>query len=421
MLDKEKIGKTIAQYRKELGMTQKELGNLLHISCQAVSKWESGSSLPTTEMLYEIANVLGVGTDAILRSDRWNQEPDVIYRQAGMDWARLQLLKNQLEEISSKNENLMNCHFSEPVLYKADVSGMQEPVHAMVNVIPGSKVKLARERGFDREICADVAANGMNHILTYGMKPVVLKGMVVCGNNNNEQLRNMAEALKEVCEENDVMFAGMEIGAQPMNHKADEYELSVCLAGVGDQSRLITGEKIGEGDVLLGIRTEGINTTNYPLIKTMMDENPELFYAKIDESHYFIDEILRPNVAFCREVLLLLEQDMLHGIFVNYKVMDQRMSRRIPQRHVVRIDLEKLPVLPLYRFMLEQKLVDQNMMPYYFQMGIGMTVVVPKEQAGKAMEIIRRYHDCYEIGSIEKYDTKNHPDGKLWVEGRLRW
>ena len=71
MLDKKKIGKRIAFFRKEKGITQKELAGFLHISYQAVSKWESGKSLPTVEMLYEISNLLSVPVDALLNENEW--------------------------------------------------------------------------------------------------------------------------------------------------------------------------------------------------------------------------------------------------------------------------------------------------------------------------------------------------------------
>ncbi len=418
MLDKKKIGDTIALYRKEMGMTQKELADVLHISYQAVSKWESGTSLPTVEMLCEIAEVLGVSTDAILFHEKVMSGTDM-YEKAGVDTIRLHMLKEQLEILASEDENLLNSRYLEPVIYRTDVSDMKEPVHALMVTIPGSKAKLAVERGFDREICADVAANGFNFILTYGMKPVVLKGMVVCGNNNNEQMRNMAEALKKICEENGVMFAGMEIGAQPMHYKPDEYRLQVGIAGVGDRSRLVTGEAMREGDVLIGLMTEGINAANYPVLKMLMDKKPELVHAKIDGEHYFSDELLKPNVAFCQAIACLLKEDIPHGIFKNGNVVDKRMERRIPQGLGIRIELEKLPVLPLYRFLLEQGLVEESIMPYCFQMGIGMMVAVPEEQAENAMDMLRRYHDCYVIGRVEK--DRKQVYGKMWAEGKLKW
>ena len=420
MLDKKKIGNTIAQYRKEIGMTQKELADVLHISYQAVSKWESGVSLPTVEMLCEIAGALGVSTDAILMREKWMNGTDM-YEKAGVNTVRLHMLKEQLEILASEDEKLLNSHYLEPVIYQTDVSDMKEPVHALIVMTPGSKAKLARERGFDREICADVAANGMNLILTYGMKPVVLKGMIVCGNNNNEQLRNMTEALKKTCEENGVMFAGVEIGAQPMHYKPDEYQLQVGIAGVGDRSRLVTGEAMREGDVLIGLMTEGINSINYPILKMLIDKKPELVHAKIDGEHYFSDELLKPNVAFCHEIARLLKEDIPHGIFRNGNAVDKRIERRIPQGLGIRIDLAKLPVLPLYRFLLKKGFVEENIMPYCFQMGVGMTIAVPEEKAGKAMEIIRRYHDCHVIGSVEKNGKQGQTHGKVWAEGTLKW
>ncbi len=420
MLNKKKIGETITIYRKRAGMTQKDLADVLHISYQAVSKWESGTSLPTVEMLCEIAGALRVSTDTILQRGKWVDKAE-FYRETGLDTEKLYFLKDQLESLASEDENLLNARYMEPVIYRTDVSGMEEPVHAMVMAIPGSKEKFARERGFDREICADVAANGMNHILAYGMKPVVLRGMVVCGNNNNEQLRNMAESLKKICEENGVLFSGMEIGAQPMHYKPEEYHIQVGVTGVGDRAKLVTGENIREGDVVLGLVTEGINSVNYPLFKVLMDRRPELAHAKIDGERYFSDELLKPNTAFCRGLRLLAEDGIPHGIFKNNNLVCKKMERRIPQGLAIRIDLGKMPVLPLYRFLMERELMEAEKMPFFFQMGIGMIVVVPEEKAETALELLGRYHVCYPIGRVEKCGKEKYAYGKIRAEGKLVW
>ena len=84
MLDKERVGKTIAFYRKEHGMTQKELADRLHISYQAVSKWEVGAGIPTVEMLYELSAIFHVSMDALL-NDEQRDNRTISYRDAGVD------------------------------------------------------------------------------------------------------------------------------------------------------------------------------------------------------------------------------------------------------------------------------------------------------------------------------------------------
>lgn len=420
MLDKEKVGKTIALYRRIKGFTQKALADTLHISYQAVSKWEAGVSLPTVEMFYQIAQVLDVTVDALLSGEKLDNRW-ITYKDTGLDTAKLYTLKNKIMELTTEDERLLSCCYADVVMFRMDIAGMKEPVYSMVTCVPGSKERFAREHGYDREICMDVAASGMNHMLQHGIKPIILRAQMICGSNHSEQLYQMATSFREICEQNDVMFAGMEIAAQPVNYRADEYTVNATLVGVQDREKLITEELIEEGDILIGLRTEGIDGTNYPIIKVMLDRKPELAYAQIDEGRYFVDELMKPNTAFTKEILELLEADCVHGIFrVSSRLMNVKkgVSCYIPEGLGACIDLDQIPILPLYRFLIEQDMIGRNVLHHHFHFGIGMVVVVPREKCEQAMDIIKEYRECWCIGTIMR--DEEHPGEKVWTKGQLR-
>lgn len=112
MLNKEEIGKRIAFFRKEKGITQKELADFLHISYQAVSKWESGKSLPTVEMLYEISNLLHVTFDMLLNENEWKNR-GISYLDSGLDTRRLYTLKEEIMKLNSKDATILSAQATE--------------------------------------------------------------------------------------------------------------------------------------------------------------------------------------------------------------------------------------------------------------------------------------------------------------------
>lgn len=301
MLDKEKVGRRIALFRKEKGITQKELADFLHISYQAVSKWESGRSLPTVEMLYEIASLLHVTVDALLNENEWKNR-GISYRDSGLDTKKLYALKREIMKLNSKDKSILSACYADACLFQIDTSQMREPVYSCITCVPGSKEKLAKKYRYNHEICADVAANAMNFTLQHGMKSLILKAMIVCGNYDREQLYLMAQAFRQICDRNKVSFAGMEISAQPVHLNPGEYELSTTVVGVQDKDKVLTGSRLREGDVLIGIKTESIEGTSYPFVKIMLDKNPELYHAKMDENRFFLDELMKANAAFAREL-----------------------------------------------------------------------------------------------------------------------
>ena len=424
MLDRENIGKRIAFYRKEKGMTQKELANHLNISYQAVSKWEAGKSLPTIEMFYEISNLLNVNIDTLLNENAWKNRR-ITYWDSGLDTDKLHALKREIMGLTSTDENLLSAHYADTCLFKIDTSQMQEPIFSCITCVPGSKEKLAKEYKYNREVCADAAASAINFTLKYGMKPIILKAMVTCGNYNQEQLYLMAQSFQKVCETNRIMYAGMEIAAQPVNYSPEEYWVSATVMGVQDKHKVLSGSNIQQGDVLIGIKTDGIEGTSYPFVKVMLDKKPELFHAKIDEEHYFIEELLKANSAYAREITALQEKGYLHGAFrignglLNNNAWNNRGWNEIPEGLSACIDLSTLPVMPLYRFLFEQDMIGENVFPYHFHMGIGMAAVVPEQHFKESMELIGQFSECWRIGQIETDNT--YTERNICTRGQIPW
>ncbi len=419
MLNKEEVGKRIAFFRKEKGITQKELADFLHISYQAVSKWELGKSLPTVDILYEISGLLNVTVDMLLNENEWKNR-SILYLASGLDTKRLHALKCEIMELNSKDKSILSADYADICMFQIDTSQMKEPVYSCVTCVPGSKEKLAKEYRYNQEICADAAASAINHTLQHGMKPVILKSMVVCGNYNQEQLYLMAQSFRKVCDKNNISFTGMEIAAQPVNFTSEEYGVSATVVGVQDKDKLLTGSLLEEGDILIGIKTEGIDGTSYPFIKVMLDKNPGLYHAKIDENRFFLDELMKANSAFAREITTLQEKGYLRGAFrISNTLMRMGTWRNIPRGLGVCIDLSALPVIPLHQFLFEQGMIGENTFSYHFNMGIGMVVAVPEKDYKEAMKVIGQFSECWRIGRVETDDA--HKGEKVWSKGKISW
>ncbi len=419
MLNKENIGKRIAFYRKEKGITQRELADLLHISYQAVSKWESGKSLPTVDALYEISNLLNVTVDTLLNENEWKSR-SISWQDTGLDVERLHALKREIMKLNSKDRHILSAHYADACLFQIDTAGMREPVYSCIICVPGSKEKLAKEYRYNQEICADVAAGAMNYILQHGMRPVMLKAMVICGNYSQEQLYLMAQTFRKVCDQNGIPFAGMEIAAQPVNFTAEEYELSAVTIGIQDRDKVLTGNRLQEGDVLIGMKTEGIDGTNYPFIKVMLNKNPELYHAKIDGDTYFLDELMKANTAFTREIMALQEKGYLHMAFrMRTSLLGSKNWPGVPEGLGICIDLSEVPAMPLYQFLFRQDMIGEDAFAYHFNMGIGMVAAVPEKYRKDAMDVIGQFSECWCIGQVES--DEEHKGEKVWSRGRIRW
>ena len=158
-------------------------------------------------------------------------------------------------------------------------------------------------------------------LIRFGVKPAILQANMVCGNNDSGQLLVMGEAFKEACESNGIVYAGLEVSAQAVNYHTGEYKVGAVVIGVVDKNNIITGSKIKEGDVLIGLHSDGISSISYPFIKVILDRRPDTAYAKVDAQHIFMDELMKPNACYVNVINRLCEQRFGTWYFPNQKII----------------------------------------------------------------------------------------------------
>ena len=155
-------------------------------------------------------------------------------------------------------------------------------------------------------------------------------------------------------------------------------------------------------------------------MKVMLDKRPELRHARIDEEHFFLDELLKANWAYTREIIALQEKGYLTNAFrIRNNLFNWKNWHDIPEGMGVCIDLSLIPVMPLYRFLFQQDMIGENVFHYHFHMGIGMVVTVPEQNWREAMKIIGQFSECWRIGQVESDDK--HKDEKVWMKGQILW
>ena len=419
MLDRERVGRAISEQRKIKGMTQKHLADLLNVSYQAVSRWEQGISLPSVDMIYDIAQTLETTVDFLLNG--LSEKRKVIsYMDTGLDTQKLYIAKERLNNLITKNDMLLYTKYSDPVFCKMDTLGMEEPVCVFASHVPGSKERFAMENGYDREICIDLVSNAANNLMRFGVRPTILLAHMVCGNNDSGQILTMGEAFKEACESSGIIFAGLEVAAQAINYHSGEYKISALIMGVVDRKKIITGNKIIEGDVLIGLHTEGISSLSYPFIKVILNRQPDIAYAKIDERTIFMDELMKPNNCHVNVINELNNKNLIHGILgINKSLFHRKCFDTIPKGLGASLCISSVPIPALFQYIYHLKMMDKACFLENFSLGINMLLAVPQSQCDKAVKIIENYQQCYVVGKIEK--DNEYPDAKVWMEGTVKW
>lgn len=415
MLNLNKIGSFISSTRKELGITQQQLAEKLHVTFQSVSKWEKGTTSPSIDALYDLSIALEVSVDEILRGERIESD-GFSYSKSGVDITYTDTIKQEMKQhLLTDDRRVLNGLGPFASLYDINFPSISEPVLVLKSEEPGSKQKLAMEFGYTESICHDMINHLVNDIVVMGAKPLAVLDTIICGKAEKDTINSLVKGMSEACKLNECSLVGGETSIQPLVLDAGTYVLTSSIAGIAEKARVIDGSKIEEGDAVLAIASNGLHTNGYSLVRLLMDKMPHIKLDKIN-GMTFIEHIMKPHTSYYKSLKNLLDTDILHGMaHITGGGIAGNLNRVIPDRLCAKIDLSKLKVLDVFKYIKSIGNITDREMLQTFNCGVGFILVVPQTCKDLVVKHIKQSHDCYEIGIVEMGTYK------VTFENKLNW
>ena len=415
MLDSIKVGNFIMEKRKGLGMTQQQLADKLNVSFQAISKWENGTTYPNIEILRDLAIVLGVFVDEILVGSERDSE-GLSYSKAGIDITYTDTIKKEMaKHLGTKDSRVLNGLGPFASLYDIKFPNIENPVLVLKSEEPGSKQKLAMEYGYTESICHDMINHLVNDIVVMGATPLAVLDTIVCGHAEKDTIKTLVKGVSDACKENECSLVGGETSIQPLVVDSGVYVLTSSIAGIVEKSKVIDGSAIEEGDVVLAIASNGLHTNGYSLVRLLMDKMPQIKLDKIDRLT-FIEQIMKPHTPYYKSIKGLFGTDVIHGMaHITGGGIEGNLCRVIPEGLCAKIDLSKLRILNLFKYIRNNGNISDEEMLRTFNCGVGFNIVVAPKDKAAVMKHINQFYDCYEIGMIETGSCK------VSFENRMNW
>lgn len=415
MLNSIKIGNFIMAKRKNLGLTQQQLADRLKVSFQAVSKWENGTTYPNIEILRDLATVLDVSVDEILAGSEKNAE-ELSYSKAGVDITYTDTIKKEMSKyLETGDSRVLNSMGAFASLYDIHFPALKNPVLVLKSEEPGSKQKLAMEYGYTESICHDMINHLVNDIAVMGAKPLAVLDTIVCGNAEKDTIKSLVKGISDACRLNECSLVGGETSIQPSVVESGVYVLTSSIAGIIARSEMIDGSSIKEGDTVLAIASNGLHTNGYSLVRLLMDKMPQIKLDKID-GLTFIEQIMKPHTPYYKALKGLFGKNIIHGMaHITGGGIEGNLCRVIPDGLSARIDLSKIRILNIFKYIRNTGSISDDEMLRTFNCGVGICMAVSKEEKTAVMKHINQFYDCYEIGTIERGERK------ITFEERMNW
>ncbi len=289
-------------------------------------------------------------------------------------------------------------------LFELDLTGITKPVLVSGTDGVGTKLKLAFLMDKHDTVGIDCVAMCVNDIVCAGAKPLFFLDYIACGKNVPERIADIVKGVADGCVMAGAALIGGETAEMPGFYPEDEYDLAGYSTGVVDKARIIDNKTMAPGDVVIALPSSGVHSNGFSLVRKVFDvENADLKEPVAELGGRSVGEVLlTPTKIYVKPVLALLEKVQVKGIsHITGGGFYENIPRSIPDGLCAKIRKDDIRVLPIFKLIQQKGGITEHDMFNTFNMGVGMSVVVPAAQADEALAILRAEgEDAYPIGEI---------------------
>lgn len=341
-----------------------------------------------------------------------NNSKSDVYAQAGVDitagYKAVELMKKHIA--TTMTQGVCSDVGGFGGLFELDLTGITKPVLVSGTDGVGTKLKIAFLMDKHDTVGIDCVAMCVNDIICCGAKPLFFLDYIACGKNFPERIADIVKGVCDGCVQSGAALIGGETAEMPGFYPIDEYDLAGYCTGVVDKSKIIDNKTMTESDVIIALPSSGVHSNGFSLVRKVFDiENanikspvPELGGKSIGET------LLTPTKIYVKPVLALLEEVKVKGIsHITGGGFYENIPRSIPDGYCAKIDRKSVKVLPIFDLLAKTGNICERDMFNTYNMGVGMSIVVAKEDAEKSLEILKANgEDAYIIGEIVKSENK---------------
>jgi len=291
-------------------------------------------------------------------------------------------------------------------LFELDLTGIKNPVLCSGTDGVGTKLKLAFIMDKHDTVGIDCVAMCVNDIICCGAKPLFFLDYIACGKNVPERIAEIVKGVAEGCVQSGAALIGGETAEMPGFYPVDEYDLAGFAVGVVDKEKVLDNKTITEGDVIIALPSSGVHSNGFSLVRKVFDvENADIKSPCAELGGKSIGEtLLTPTKIYVKPMLALFDEVTVKAVsHITGGGFYENIPRSIPNGFTAKIDKSSIRILPIFKLLQERGNIPERDMFNTYNMGVGMSIVVSKDEAQKALEILKANgEDAYIIGEIVK-------------------
>ena len=332
------------------------------------------------------------------------------YKAAGVDitagYRAVELMKKHIAETMTKGSMSDIGGFGG--LFELDITGMTNPVLVSGTDGVGTKLKLAFIMDKHDTVGIDCVAMCVNDIICCGAKPLFFLDYIACGKNVPERIADIVKGIADGCVQSGAALIGGETAEMPGFYPIDEYDLAGFSVGIVDKSKVLNNKTIKEGDVIIALASSGVHSNGFSLVRKVFDVENKNIKLPVDAlgGKSIGETLLTPTKIYVKPMCALFEEVTVKAVsHITGGGFYENIPRSIPDGFTARVEKKAVKILPIFDLLAKEGNIPERDMFNTFNMGVGMSIVVDKNDADKAISVLKANgEDAYIIGEITKED-----------------
>ena len=330
------------------------------------------------------------------------------YKQAGVDitagYKAVELMKSHIAKTMTAGVCSDVGGFGG--LFELDIKGMERPILVSGTDGVGTKLKLAFIQDKHDTIGIDCVAMCVNDVICCGAKPLFFLDYIACGKNVPEKIASIVSGVCEGCVQSNCALIGGETAEMPGFYPIDEYDLAGFAVGVVDKKDIIDNNTMEEGDVIIAIPSSGVHSNGFSLVRKVFGVGQNDLSIPMEElgGKSVGETLLTPTKIYVKPILALLKEVKVCSIsHITGGGFYENIPRSLKDGCGAKIYKDSLRILPIFKLIEKVGNIPERDMFNTFNMGVGMSVVVKKQDADKALQILKANgEDAYIMGEVIK-------------------
>jgi phosphoribosylformylglycinamidine cyclo-ligase len=273
----------------------------------------------------------------------------------------------------------------------------------------GTKVEIANMLNKYDTIGIDLVAMSVNDLIVQGAKPLIFLDYISINKIDQKKLKSIIKGIVKGCRISGCDLVGGETAEMPGTYEKGKFDIAGFAVGLVDERKILQKKNIKKNNLILAVPSSGVHSNGYSLVRYVLNKKK----ININNSAFLKNELLRPTKIYVKEVLNLVNNNLLNGCSnITGGGLADNIKRVIPDGLVADIDLNKIKTKKIFKWLKQNKIEDKEMLKT-FNCGVGFCLIIEAKNLTKITKFFTKEFKPYVIGKITSGKNKVKLNGKI--------